>query len=173
MIRLVLVLPIFLLMLPLSAQSAAADLILAHEAAVVTAAWSPDESQILTASADGLVQVWSVDAGEPLLSIDHQGQPLTHAGWHSDGAAILSADESGLVLYSSAADGERLRSWRLEGRPLTLALNAAETRVLVFTDEGNGAVLSLADGETLLNVARSGSLNRANQPRPIRCRTAR
>ena len=146
MIRLALVLMLSLgLSVRVLAQSAA-DLTLAHEGGVVTAAWSADESHILTAAEDGLVRLWSAD-GEPLLTIDHQGEPLAYARWHDGGAAILSADESGLVLHSSAIDGSQLQSWQLAGRPLALDLNADESRALVFTDSGQGAILSLADGE--------------------------
>lgn len=150
---------LFIIPIPLSAQEA--DLILAHDAGVVRASWSPNEKRILTAAEDGLARVWSVEDGELLLSIHHQGEPLTHARWKSDGAAILSSDESGRVLYSSAADGEMLQSWRLEGRPLALDLNAAETQVFVFTAAGKGAVLSLVDGATRLNLARSGVIKGA------------
>ena len=162
MIRFALALLLCLLMIvPLSAQSTAADLALAHDAGVVSAAWSPDERQILTAAEDGQARLWSADEGELLLAVDHQGEPLTHALWHDGGAAILSADERGRVLYSAAADGERLQSWQLEGRPLALDLNADESLAFVFTDAGQGDVLSLADGETRLRVTRSGAVRGA------------
>ena len=90
---------------PIAAQSADAELVLEHSAGVVTASWNPTETQILTAAQSGVAQLWSADDGELLLTIDHEGNPLTHALWSKDGNSILSADESGLVIQSRAEDG--------------------------------------------------------------------
>ena len=116
---------------------------------MVTATWNGDETQILTATEGGLVQVWSVGDGELQQTIDHGGNPVTHALWLQDSTAILSADESGLVVLSQAADGEMLLSWRLQGMPIAIELNVAATQFMAFTNAGDGAILSLEDGERL------------------------
>ena len=135
--------------MPAAAQSAEAELILDHKSGVVGAAWNADESQILTATEKGLVQVWSAVDGELLLTIDHEGNPLTHAHWVDEGAGILSADESGLVRLSAASDGEALQTWEFAGMPIALELTANDEAALLFTDVDGGAILSLADGATV------------------------
>lgn len=144
--------------LPIAAQSPDAELVLEHSAGVVTASWNPQETQILTASQSGEAQVWLATDGELTLSIDHEGNPLTHALWSENGASIVSADESGLVIHSRASDGERIHDWQVEGMPNQLALSADGTRAFVFTAEGKGAILSLLDGRILAAVERSGAI---------------
>ena len=150
MIRVIsLLLVLFALVMPAVAQSTEAELVLQHNSGVVTASWNADETQILSATESGMVQVWSVEDGEILLSIDHGGNPVTDAQWMLDGTAILSADESGAVSLSATEDGAVLKSWQLDGMPITLEVNDAETQVLAFTDGGQGRVLSLSDGATV------------------------
>lgn len=134
------------LIVPVVAQGPEAALELQHESGVVSAAWNRAETEILTATERGLAQVWSAESGELLLTIDHEGSPLTHALWVDQGAAILSADESGLLLLSERGDGEVGQRWQFSGMPIGLSLNAAGSQALVFTDVGGGAILSLADG---------------------------
>ena len=143
---------------PIAAQSADAELVLEHRAGVVTASWNPAETQILTAAQSGVAQLWSADDGELLLTIDHAGNPLTHALWSKDGKSILSADESGLVIHSRAEDGERSNAWQVDGMPIQLALDADGTRAFVFTATGTGAILSLIDGSIPVTVERSGAI---------------
>ena len=159
--RMPVLLVILALMSPMLAQALDAELVLEHGAGAVTASWNADETRILSASQNGLAQVWSAEDGEILLAIDHDGKPLTHALWINGGEAILSADESGRVLYSAANDGELIRNWQLDGMPLQLAPNAAETQAFVFSAEGKGWILSLQDGEITLEVERSGSISGA------------
>ena len=134
-----------------AAQAQEAALTLQHEGGVVTAAWNADETQILSATERGLVQVWSAAEGELLQEISHGGNPVTHAFWLQEGAAILSADESGMVVLSSVDDGAMQVSWQLEGMPIALTPNAEETALLALTRAGEGAILSLSDGGRLFD----------------------
>ena len=144
--------------LPIAAQSQAADLILQHSGGVVSAAWHPQETQILTAAQSGWAQLWSAEDGELLQSIDHAGSPLTGALWSADGASILSADESGLILLSRAQDGARIQVWQVDSMPVHLSLAADGARALVFTENGVGSILSLRDGGLPVTVERSGEI---------------
>ena len=88
MIRLIsLLLVLFALVMPAVAQSTEAELVLQHNSGVVTASWNAGETQILSATEAGMVQVWSVEDGEILLSIDHGGNPVTDAQWMMDGSS--------------------------------------------------------------------------------------
>ncbi len=146
---------------PASAQSAEADLILAHDSGVVTAAFSDDDRQILSATESGQLLIWSVADGALQRTIQHGDSPLTHAFWLDD-ATILSADESGLVQMSDAAAGESRPQWRMAGKPVALQVNAAGEQALVFTDEGFGALLSLADGDTLAEISLDAEISGAS-----------
>ena len=160
--RRLLIVILLLLVLParLAAQMPEAALILQHEAGVVTASWNADESEILTATEKGLLQVWSAETGEELLAIAQGESPVTHALWLDGGAAILSADESGLILLSERDTGGAIHSWRLEGLPVALELDAAGKRALAFTDQV-GAILSLADGGRTADFAVAAEISGA------------
>lgn len=140
-----------LLLAPAAAQAPEAALTLQHDGGVVTASWNAEETQILSATERGRVQVWAADDGELLQEISHGGNPVTHAIWLQDGAAILSADESGLVVLSAVEDGAMQLSWQLEGMPIALTPNADQTALLALTREGVGAILSLSDGVRLFH----------------------
>lgn len=154
MIRfLVLALLVVTFLASVAAQTPEAALTLQHDGGVVTASWNADETQILSATERGQVQVWSVDDGDLLQDISHGGNPVTHAIWLQEGAAILSADESGLVRLSAVEDGVMQLSWQLDGMPIALRPNAEQTALLAMTREGVGAILSLGDGERLFEFA--------------------
>ena len=146
MLRLLAVTVIGLLSALAMAQEPQAALILRHDSGLVTAAWNDAESEILTATEKGLLRVWSADSGEALLSLRHGSSPLTHALWLPGGGAMLAADESGVVSLIDRADGATRHSWQMLGMPVALALNEAASAALVFTDQGDGALLSLEDG---------------------------
>jgi len=145
----------------LSAQSDEASLTLEHDEGVVTASWNMDESQILTADEAGFVQVWSAEDGEKLTTIDHNGNPLTHALWFSDNISVLSADESGLIQYASSETGDILQSWEIDGMPVALELSDDESSIFVFTSAGNGAIWT-TDGKEIVAVSRSGAIRGAD-----------
>ncbi|MCY3832688.1 MAG: hypothetical protein OXG85_06700 [Chloroflexi bacterium] len=157
-----LLLVLFHLLYAASAQTTEAELALEHASTVRTAAWSPDESRILTAEGNGTIHVWSAENGERLLRYNEDGNSATHAQWVGAGASILSADEKGKVFLHDASDGSLLHSWKLTGIPIALELNEAETLALVFTDAGVGAVLSLADGATAGSFGLEGAIGGAD-----------
>ena len=136
-----------LYMIPAMAQSSEAELALEHNSSVRIASWNADETRILTAEGNGAIHVWSAEDGERLLTFHEGESTATHAHWILGATSILSAHESGSVLLSHAADGATIASWKLDGLPIALELNAAGSAALAFTRAGDGAVLSLEDGE--------------------------
>ncbi len=149
---LLIVLSLCLFAMATAGQDRQAELLLMHDSGVVSAAWNADDTQILTASEAGLLQIWTVDDGALQLTIEHGDSPLTHAHWLGSDT-ILSADESGLVRLNDAITGAAMQSWQIAGKPVALAGNEAGTQALIFTDAGAGAVLSLADGGTITDFA--------------------
>ena len=144
-----------------AAQEREAVLIFQHDSGVVTGSWNSAETEILTATEGGLARVWSAETGEPLLTIDHSGNPLTHAMWINEGAAIVSADESGLIRLSARADGEELRRWQLGAMPVALEIVADGTEALAFTDHGGGAILSLLEGGLVVEFEAASEISGA------------
>lgn len=150
-----------LIMLPLMAQSGEAELTLEHKTSVRAASWNADETRILTAEGNGAIHIWSAADGERLLTFHEGESTVTQAYWVRGDQAILSAEESGKVLLSDAADGALIASWTLDGLPIALELNAQGNAALAFTRAGDGAVLSLEDGEMARRFAAPAAISGA------------
>ena len=72
-----------------------------HEGEVTAAEWSPDGSQIATASSDGFVRLWDSATAGVL------GEPMAHKraaslAWSPDGGRLATAGETGAVVWDSA-----------------------------------------------------------------------
>ena len=73
-----------------------------------TAGWvafSPDESRLLTAGADGAARVWEVPSGEPLLALDTGGGPVEVALWTPDGDRVVTSSRDGVPRVWDARTG--------------------------------------------------------------------
>jgi WD40 repeat protein/DNA-binding SARP family transcriptional activator len=93
-----------------------------HTGTVVNLAFSPDGTQLATASADGTIRLWDPDTGEQLLVLEG------HIGLVSD----VSFNPNGTQLASASADGT-VRVWALDTDDLIEVADHEITRTL--TDE--------------------------------------
>ena len=118
-----------------------------HEREVLSAAFSPDGTRIVTASKDGTARVWAANgSGEPVILRDHQGGVLS-ASFSPDGKRIVTAStDSTARVWNADGSGEPvvLRAPR-DSFPVSSAIFSPDgTRVLTLS---NGiAQLWAADG---------------------------
>lgn len=76
-----------------------------HTAAAVDAVYSPDGSQILTASMDRTAKLWDAATGILLDSLQHEHQ-VTHVAFNADGSrALTAADDDGVRLWETKNGG--------------------------------------------------------------------
>jgi WD40 repeat protein len=103
---------------------------------VLSVAFSPDGSRVVTASADHTARVWDAATGKPLASA------LVHQGWVS--SAAFSPDGSRVV---TASDDQTARVWdAATGKPLTLALaHQGLVNSAVFSPDGTRVVTTSTD----------------------------
>ncbi len=73
--------------------------ILRHEDAVTSAAFSPDGSLVVTASADGTAQIWNVETGINFGTMKHNG-PVTYAEFSSNGLIVTASEDGKARLWS-------------------------------------------------------------------------
>src|SRR4029450_2636461 len=95
-----------------------------HQDSVKNAAFSPDGTRILTASADHTAKLWdagplsrwiatSMTSGHLLASFDHQGT-VNDAAFSPDGARILTASADHSAKLWDAASGKLIASFNLQ-----------------------------------------------------------
>jgi len=61
----------------------------------VHAAWSSDDTRIVTASSDGSAKVWDATTGAELFSLSGHRDAVVHAAWSSDDTRIVTASGDG------------------------------------------------------------------------------
>ena len=114
---------------------------LPHQNAVTIARFSPDGMRLLTGSASGRLQVWSVPTGEPL------GEPIREIG------AVVAADFSpdGRRILIATAEGTA-RVWRSAlFHPIALALqHGGAVEALAESPDGRHLAVASADGNARL-----------------------
>jgi len=130
---------------------------------VYSAAWSPDGTRIVAASADD-ARVWDVKTGAQLTLLQGHTAQVYGAAWSPDGARIVtaSADDTArvwdaktgaqLVLLRSHTDRVYSATWSPDGTRLVTA--SADDTARVW-DAGTGAQLALLQGHMAdVNLAR-------------------
>jgi Tol biopolymer transport system component len=132
-------------------EAGVARMVVAHDARVDLAEWSPDGRRIMTASKDGVVRVWNADGtGQPIELHDHEGRVFA-ASFSPDGTRLVAAwadktvrvwrsDGTGQPLILRGHDEEVLRAaWSPDGRRIVSASN--DHTVRVWNADGTGQPL--------------------------------
>ncbi len=78
--------------------------LMGHEDLIVQPSWSPDETQILTASFDGTVRVWDAQSGKQIRMMNYKAN-VNWVSWSPDGTQILSTGDDGTVRLWDARTG--------------------------------------------------------------------
>ncbi|KAL6872501.1 hypothetical protein HDV57DRAFT_511399 [Trichoderma longibrachiatum] len=98
---------------------------LRHEGAVTHAAWSPDDSMILTLGLAGATRLWNSHTGELIkdFSLQHVGGYRCH--WLPDGASVIitSRSETMGIVSMTISDGH-YHSWLAEEQHLRVHCSA-------------------------------------------------
>jgi WD40 repeat protein len=109
----------------------------------MTAAFSPDESKIVSASADRTIRVWNIDGtGEPLVLEGHEGL-VWSADFSPDGTRIVSASSDWTA-----------RVWNADGtgEPIFLGWYQGPVWHAAFSDDGSR--IATASAERVVHVWR-------------------
>ena len=65
-------------------------------------AWSPDNTQLATASDDGMVRIWKPTTGQTLRTLTGHSSAVTGVTWSPDGTHLATASYDGSVrIWSS------------------------------------------------------------------------
>ncbi|MFN8360761.1 MAG: hypothetical protein U0264_12680 [Candidatus Kapaibacterium sp.] len=76
-----------------------------HIGTVAMARWSPDETKVVTAGADGDAIIWSVLTANKLITL-HHADPVTDARWSPNGAIVATLSNDIAVLWSATTGAQ-------------------------------------------------------------------
>jgi hypothetical protein len=131
---------------------------LAHEGWVGGAAWSGDESAILTWSDDGTARLWDTASGAELLRLTHESSVLGVA-WNGDESAILTRSSDGTARLWDAASGAELLRLTHEGGVIGAAWNGNESAILTWSfSDGTARVWDAASGAERWRLTHDGAV---------------
>ncbi|KAK6942340.1 WD40 repeat [Dillenia turbinata] len=82
-----------------------------HQKPVMTLAWSPDDSQLLTCGLEEVIRRWDITSGECLHVYEKQGVGLISCGWFPDGKGVFcGVTDKSICLWD--LDGGELECWK-------------------------------------------------------------
>src|SRR5258707_12760649 len=118
----------------------------AHQDVVRHAAFSPDGTQILTASWDKTAKVWDAASGELMASFAHQGT-VNAAAFSPDGTRILTASPDQTAKLWDAASGKLITSFAHQGTVNAAAFSPDGTRILTASADHSARLWDAASGQ--------------------------
>jgi len=124
-----------------------------HKDTVVTAAFSPGGSKVVTASADGSARVYYATDGHHLLTLYGSSEDLVCAGFSATGMRIVTAAEYGTVKIWSAHGGGELADLPSRGKLTAAALSPDGATVAIGTPGGRAGIRDAATGTVLAEWA--------------------
>jgi WD40 repeat protein len=126
---------------------------------VISVAWSPEGSRLLTTATDGVARVWDARTGEALLKLaGHEADLILSAAWSPDGTRILTFGQDGSAKVWDASTGEALLTFS-EHNPYSASWSPDGSLIVttdVFGDLGSAKIWSAATGEVLLDLFPEG-----------------
>ena len=123
-----------------------------HTDTVHSLDWSPDDTRLVTAGADGSVRVWDATTGKQSCTIVKSGPPVQCVVWIPDGQLVASGGED-----------KPVRIWNVDSQRLVFSLTGHESAVmsLAWSPDGKRLISACSGNEAfkIWNLA-TGTLER-------------
>ena len=122
---------------------------LAHQAVVVSAAFSPDGTRVVTASWDKTARVWDAATGKLITAFEHHDSVVS-AAFSPDGTRVVTASEDKTARVWDPATGKPLTgALEHQGWVATAAFSPDGTRVVTSSWDNTARVWEAATGKPL------------------------
>jgi WD40 repeat protein len=123
---------------------------------VTTAAFSPDDRRIVTASHDGTARIWDATSGSILHELKGHNGPITSAAISRDGRHIVTGSLDKAARIWDAFSGQQLREIKT-GAIWSVAFSPDGDRFLTGDKEGVLAMWEVATGKLLATIRAHGN----------------
>ena len=132
----------------------------AHDDVVYHAAFSPDGTQILTASWDRTARLWEANSGKLMFSLAHQGA-VNAARFSPDGTQILTASADKTAKLWDAASGKLIASFTHQDSVSDAAFSPDGTRVLTASADKTAKLWEASSGKFITSFVHQAGVNAA------------
>jgi WD40 repeat protein len=122
---------------------------LVHTSRIVSAAFSPDGTRVITGSEDATAKLWDVATGRLIRTLDGHADHVTAVAFSGDGTRVLTGSRNGTIKLWYAANGHTI---------LTIELGAVihGSPQAAFSPDGTSLLTDSGDGPAKLWDAASG-----------------
>lgn len=83
-----------------------------HTDGIWTAAYSPNQRYVATASQDGTTRIWDANSGQSLSTLKGHSRGVDDVAWSPDGRTIATASQDGTVKIWDSSNWQELRTLR-------------------------------------------------------------
>ncbi|MBV9490222.1 MAG: WD40 repeat domain-containing protein, partial [Verrucomicrobia bacterium] len=125
--------------------------------AVNDAAFSPDGTRVLTASADKTAKLWEAASGKLLASLDHRGE-VSKAAFSPDGTRILTASADHRARLWGAASGKLIASFGHQDEVSEAVFSPDGARILTASADNTAKLWDAASGKLMASFAHQANV---------------
>jgi WD40 repeat protein len=114
---------------------------------IYAASFSPDGRRAVTGSAQGVAQIWDLEAGTPVGVPLHHDKAVRSAAFSPDGRWVVTGSDDGTARVWDAATGQRVgEPLRHDGLVLAAAFSPESLRVVTASADGTARVWEMPAG---------------------------
>jgi WD40 repeat protein len=122
-----------------------------HEDSVLSAAFSPDGSRIVTASADKTARIWDAATGKGIMVLRGHDEIVNSAAFSPDGSRIVTASDDKTARIWDVATGKEITVLRgHEGTVSSAAFSPDGARIVTASWDGTARIGDAATGKALM-----------------------
>nr|MBF6613202.1 PD40 domain-containing protein [Chloroflexota bacterium] len=124
-----------------------------HTDAIWTAAYSPNQRYVATASQDGTTRIWDANSGQSLSTLKGHSRGVDSVAWSPDGRTIATASQDGTVKIWDSSNWQELRTLRGHTDIVRSVEYSPDGRtILTASDDATARVWDAATGQEIFKL---------------------